>query len=106
MEAVEGITSPSRGLDVATVGTASMTGPTPRLEYGQRVRVACGATGRYLSDGLALVVSSMCNDLFVDRVNPDDTYLPHPTLPVPSDDALAGAAEALSYASLHPLATS
>jgi hypothetical protein len=61
--------------------------------HGDRVRVQCGATGRYLGKGLALVVS-MGNDLFVDRVDLDGAP-PHPTLPVPSCDALAGAAAVL-----------
>lgn len=66
--------------------------PTPA--FGDRVRVRCGATGRYLGRGLALVVSAQEGDLFVDRVNPDGDP-PHPTLPVPSNDAMAGASAVL-----------
>lgn len=63
--------------------------------FGDRVRVRCTATGRYLRDGLALFVSAMSNELCIDRVAEGE---PHPTLPVPSDDAIAGAFEALTYA--------
>jgi len=66
------------------------------FRFGQRVRVACGATGRYVQDDLALVISCQDGELLLDQV--DGTKEPHPMLPVPSDDALAGAAEALSYA--------
>lgn len=62
--------------------------------FGDRVRVKCTATGRYLQDGLALVVSAQDNDLFVDEVDPDGPP-PHPSLPVPSDDALHGACAGL-----------
>lgn len=65
------------------------------FRFGQRVRVQCGATGRYVQDDLALVISAQDNELLMDRV--DGTGEPHPTLRVPSDDALHGAAEALSY---------
>lgn len=67
---------------------------TEEPRYGERVRAQCSATGRYLRDGLVLVVSARDNDLFVDNIHPDGDP-PHPTLPVPSDDALAGAAAAL-----------
>lgn len=69
--------------------------------YGERVRVSCGATGRYLDYGLALVVSAQDNDLMLDRVadpaNPD-VQPPHPTLPVPTDDEMRAASAALNYA--------
>jgi hypothetical protein len=65
------------------------------LKFGDRVRVKCGATGRYLGRyGLALVVSTQDHDLFVDYVDPDGEP-PHPTLPVPSSDALSGASAVL-----------
>jgi hypothetical protein len=63
--------------------------------FGDRVHVKVGATGRYLGHGLALVVSAMDNHLLVAEVA--DGAPPHPTLPVPSDDALAGAAEGLRF---------
>lgn len=66
--------------------------------FGDRVRVRCGATGRYLTDGLALVVSAQDNDLFIDRVKPDGDP-PHPTLPAPTDGELSAAGAALRYAS-------
>lgn len=66
--------------------------------FGDRVRVKCGATGRYVAYGLALAVSAQDNDLFLDEAVDAP---PHPTLPVPSDDALAGAAEALRHARYH-----
>lgn len=65
-----------------------------KREFGDRVRVRCGATGRYLLGGLALAVCAQDNDLLIDHVDPDGD--PHPTLPVPSDDALAGAFAALT----------
>lgn len=65
-------------------------------KFGDRVRVRCGATGRYVSGGLALVVSAQDNDLLIDRFDPDPIDPPHATLPVPSDDALAGAFAALT----------
>lgn len=72
-----------------------MPADTPAPKYGDRVRVKCTATGRYLRDGLALVVSASSNDLFVDTLH--KVQDPHPTLPVPSDDALEGASAAMSY---------
>jgi hypothetical protein len=63
--------------------------------FGDCVRVTCGATGRYLQDGLALYVSAQDNDLCVDEV--DLGVPPHPSLPVPNDDALSGASVGLSY---------
>jgi hypothetical protein len=63
-------------------------GPDLRYNYGQRVRVKCTATGRYVVNGWALVVSAMDNSLFLDR--PTDAE-PWANSPVPSDDALAGA---------------
>lgn len=60
---------------------------TPK--FGDRVRVQCSATGRYVSDGWALVVSAQDNELFLDRAVAGE---PHPTLPAPSDDALDAAA--------------
>ena len=70
-----------------------MTNP-PR--FGDRVRVRSGATGRYLRDGLALVVSAQDNDLFIDHVDAHGDP-PHPRLPVPSDVELAAAAATLRY---------
>lgn len=58
--------------------------------WGYRVRTKCGATGRYLIAGYALCVSAQDNDLFVDPVDRNGEP-PHPTLPVPSNDALAAA---------------
>jgi hypothetical protein len=60
----------------------------PRL--GDRVRVRCGATGRYLTNGLALYVSVQDNELGIDEIN-SDGVAPHPTLSVPTDDELRGA---------------
>ena len=69
-----------------------------RHTFGDRVRVKCGATGRYLGTylgaELALAISAMDNDFLIDSVADGD---PHPTLPVPSDDALRAAAEAIHY---------
>lgn len=62
--------------------------------FGNRVRVKCGATGRYVGLGCALVVSVGNNDLFLDAVNPAGEP-PHPSLPVPTDQEIAGAAAAL-----------
>jgi len=65
--------------------------------FGDRVRVHCGATGRYLGDGLALYVSAQDNDLVIDRVatNPD-APAPHSTLPAPTDRELSAALAALA----------
>jgi hypothetical protein len=60
-------------------------------DFGDRVRVRCGATGRYLDYGLALVVSMQDNDLFIDKIREDAGIPPHPTLPVPTDEAMSGA---------------
>lgn len=65
--------------------------------YGDRVRVKCGATGRYLDYGLALVVSAQDNDLFIDGVKEQQDPPPHPTLPVPNDDELRGAIVGLRH---------
>jgi hypothetical protein len=70
---------------------------TETERYGDRVRVKCGATGRYVGYGLALVVSAQDNDLFLDEAT---SIAGHPTLPAPSNEALAGAYEALTYAKL------
>ena len=72
------------------------------LKYGDRVRLKHGATGRYVGHGFALSVSAQDNDLFLDPVVPvfdaaGALREPHPTLPVPSDDAVAGAAAACRY---------
>ena len=64
-------------------------------KFGDRVRTRCTATGRYVVDGWALVVSASSNDLFLDRVDPGGQP-PHPKLPAPSDDALSGAHAALT----------
>lgn len=60
------------------------------------MRVRGGVTGRYIADGLALYVSTQDNDLFVVEVLADGVA-PHPTLPVPGDDELQGAAAGLRY---------
>lgn len=78
-----------------------MTTPNPAPKWGDRVRVRCGATGRYLGDGLALVVSAQDNDLLIDVVvHPAAPHYepPHPTLPVPTDRELSAAACGLRYA--------
>lgn len=68
--------------------------PAEPPKYGERARAKCTATGRYIQDGLVLIVSAQDNDLFLDDFDPDGDP-PHPTLPVPSDDAVAGAAAAI-----------
>ena len=66
--------------------------------YGERVRVLSshGPTGRYLGyfkgKHLAGWVSAQDNDLCIGEVVEGE---PHPSLPVPSDDAVAGMASAL-----------
>lgn len=70
-----------------------MTGPY----YGDRVRVKCSATGRYIGDRLALVVSAMSNELFVDEIAGPDGAPPNPTLPVPSDEAVMAAEAMQNY---------
>lgn len=62
--------------------------PTTRYSFGERVRVHCNSTGRYVCDGWALVVSAMDNSLFLARPVEGGT---HSLFPVPSDDALSGA---------------
>jgi len=85
--------------------TPSPTPPKPK--YGDRVRVKCGATGRYLGaytghTDLALFVSAQDNGLCIDAVDFDQT--PADGLPVPSDHALAGCAEGIRYAHLREAA--
>lgn len=67
------------------------------LEWGDRARVACGATGRYVGShhgvDWVLWVSAQDNDLMLTPLDPAGE--PQPSLPVPSDDACAGAAAAL-----------
>jgi hypothetical protein len=65
--------------------------------YGDPVRVGSGVTGRYIDYGLALVVVSTATDLSIDYADTSRGE-PDPTLPVPSDDALAGASAALLHA--------
>lgn len=64
-------------------------------KFGDRVRTHPGSTGRYIGWGLVLCVSAQDNDLFITDLADGE---PHPSLPVPSDDAMAGAHEALTYA--------
>lgn len=78
------------------MSTAEPAGTTASY-YGDRVRVACGATGRYLTRGWALVVSVQDNDLFMDRVN-SGGEAPHATLPVPTDRELSAAMAAMRAA--------
>ncbi len=69
--------------------------------FGDRVRVRCGATGRYLHDGVALYVSAQDNDLVVTEVADPDApgyQPPHPTLPAPTDRELSAAAAGMRYA--------
>lgn len=63
--------------------------------FGDRVRVRTGATGRYLQDGLAMVISMQDNEPLIDEVA--DGF-PHPSLPVPTDGELLAACEGLRYA--------
>lgn len=74
-----------------------MTEPLPIL-YGDRVRAACTATGRYVGwyveTNWVLVISAMDNEPFLDEVDMGDA--PSTTCPVPTDDMLEGAAAALS----------
>jgi len=82
----------------AEVGRQEAMPDVKTLKFGQRVRSVGGnVTGRYLGyyGGKHLVgwVSSMSNGLCVDEVSPG---IPHPTLPVPSDDALSGMCAGLS----------
>lgn len=71
------------------------------LMFGDRVRMQCTATGRYLGthDGkaLALGVSAQDNDLFIDEVNLTTGDSPSATLPVPSDGQLIAAAAGVRY---------
>jgi hypothetical protein len=72
------------------------------LRWGDRARLACSATGRYLGefDGkhLALFVSAMDNSLNVGEIDLTPTEGPHPTLPVPTDRELEAAANGLRAA--------
>lgn len=74
------------------------------LQFGQRVRVCCSATGRYLGsyggEDLALFVSAQDNDLCVDIVDPSRE--PHPSLPVPTDRQLSAAGAGIRYGRRHP----
>lgn len=69
------------------------------LRWGDRVRLDCSATGRYLGefDGrhLALWVSAQDNSLNVGVIDPAPTETPHPTLPVPTDRELEAAVNGL-----------
>lgn len=71
-----------------------------QLAYGDRVRLRCSATGRYLGTfndiKLGLFISAMDNSYNIDEVKETGND-PHPTLPVPSDDALDAAHAALRY---------
>jgi len=70
--------------------TAKLTkADPPEPKYGDLVAVRCSATGRYLTDGLALVVSAMDNSLFLDDV--DLSREPAPDAVVPPAWALSGA---------------
>lgn len=70
------------------------------LRYGDRVRVACGATGRYLGTfkghELALFVSAMDNSVCIDEVRRDGDP-PHPDLLAPSGSELQAACDGLRY---------
>jgi hypothetical protein len=55
-------------------------------------RVACGATGRTIRDGLALVVSAQDNSLFFDKVADGE---PWANSPLPTDGECEAAYEGL-----------
>lgn len=57
-------------------------------------RVSCGATGRTIRDGLALVVSAMDNSLFLDRVADGE---PWDRSPLPTDGECEAAREGLRH---------
>lgn len=69
--------------------------------YGEHVRVQCGAIGRYLDYGLALVVSAedggvLFVDVFIERVGPEGASAKDRRLPGWSE--MSGAITALRYA--------
>jgi hypothetical protein len=70
--------------------------PVPHgATIGQPVRLRCSATGRYVGAGLGLYVSAQDNDLCLDQVDRDGA--PAKGLPLPTDDAVAGAAAMLIH---------
>ena len=71
-------------------------------KYGDRVKVRCGATGRYIGwffdRPWALWVSATDNSLVTDSSVSLDEPNASPNLPVPSDPELSAAYSALSAA--------
>ena len=65
-------------------------------------RVSCGATGRTIRDGLALVVSAMDNSLFLDRMEDGE---PWDRSPLPTDGECEAAYAGLRYHRYHPTPT-
>ena len=72
---------------------------TGALNFGDCCRARCSAPARYLSQGLCMYVSAMCNDFGIDQAE-----LPtggEERFPLPSWDALRAADAALWFARNH-----
>ena len=76
--------------------TAWLAANPPPLSHGDLVRARCGATGRYLGNGLVLYVCAMDNSLTLDEV--DRTREPARSLPAPSNRELEACLEGLRWA--------